>query len=173
MDLARSLHTHFNENKGNIELLLRTVISVNQLSIYRAVTDLCKELNKNSAEYSAEDSSEDSESSNLQCLKNARLSLGGNATISETDTSRTSTTSTTRSATRRRKKTSITMSIGKLDGGTTESHGETGRQRLHLEHRSGKPHTGKQVGARGSPHHLINGGDFSFLEGIPKNRRGV
>ena len=39
-----------------------------------------------------------------QCRKNDRCSLGGNATISETDTSRTSTTSTTRSAIRRRRK---------------------------------------------------------------------
>ena len=37
-------------------------------------------------------------------LQNARRSLGGNATISETDTSRTSATSTTRSAIRRRRK---------------------------------------------------------------------
>ena len=55
--------THFNESEGNIELLLRTVISVNQLSIYGALADLCKELNKNSKEDSAEDSFEDSESS--------------------------------------------------------------------------------------------------------------
>ena len=39
--------------------------------------------------------------------------------------------------------------------------------------RSGKPHNGKRVGAHGIPHHLINGGDFGFLEGIPENRRGV
>ena len=51
--------THFNENEGHIELLLRTVISVNQLSMYGAVADLRKELNNNSDE----DSSEDSESS--------------------------------------------------------------------------------------------------------------
>ena len=44
-------------------MLLRTVISVNQLSIYGASADLCKELDKNSSEDSAEDSSEDSESS--------------------------------------------------------------------------------------------------------------
>ena len=55
--------THFNENEGHIELLLRTVISVNQLSIYGAVADLWKELNKHSDEDSAEDLSEDSESS--------------------------------------------------------------------------------------------------------------
>ena len=65
------------------------------------------------------------------------------------------------------------MSIAKLDGGTTESHGETRRQRLHLQHRSGKTHNGKRVGAHDSQHHLINGGDFGFLEGIPENRRGV
>ena len=47
--------THINENEGIIELLLRTVISVNQLSIYGAVADLCEELNNKS--------SEDSESS--------------------------------------------------------------------------------------------------------------
>ena len=52
------------------------------------------------------------------------------------------------------------MSIGKLDGGTTESHGETRGQRLHLQHRSGKTHNGRRVGAHGIQHHLINGGDF-------------
>ena len=35
--------TQFNDNEGNIEMLLRTVISVNQLSIYRAWADLCNE----------------------------------------------------------------------------------------------------------------------------------
>ena len=64
------------------------------------------------------------------------------------------------------------MSIGKLDGGTTESHGETRRQRLHLQHRSSTLHSGRRVGAHGIPH-LRNGGDFGFLEGIPENRRGV
>ena len=64
------------------------------------------------------------------------------------------------------------MSIAKLDGGTTESHGETPQQRVHLQLRSGKLHNGKRVGAHGSPHHLRNGGDFGFLEGIPENRRG-
>ena len=54
------------------------------------------------------------------------------------------------------------MSIGKLDDGTTESHGETRRQRLHLQHRSGKTHSGRRVGAHGVPHLLINGGDFDF-----------
>ena len=58
-------------------------------------------------------------------------------------------------------------------GGSTESHGETRRQRLHLQHRSGKPHNDRRDGARGIPHHLINGGDFGFLEGIPESRREV
>ena len=62
-------------------------------------------------------------------------------------------------------KTSLTVSIGKLDGGTTESYGETCRQRLHLQPRSGNTHNGKRVGDLGIPHHLINGGDFGLLEG--------
>ena len=47
--------THFNEIEGNIQLHLRTVISVIHFCIYGVVTDLCKYLN--------EDSAEDSESS--------------------------------------------------------------------------------------------------------------
>ena len=98
--------------------------------------DLCKELNEDSNE----DSDEDSESSgtlqkkdhlrwkfcaeNFLMPQNARCSLGGNAAISETDTSRTATTSTTQSAIRRRRKLRVTMSIGKFDGCTTESHGK-------------------------------------------------
>ena len=65
------------------------------------------------------------------------------------------------------------MSIGKLDGGTTESHGYTRRQRLHLQLRSGNFHNDKRVGAHGNLHHVINGSDFGFLEGIPENRRVV
>ena len=61
------------------------------------------------------------------------------------------------------------MSIGKLDGGITEPR-ETRPQRLHLQHRSGKTHNRRRVGAQGIPHHLINFGDFGFLEGIPENR---
>ena len=44
---------------------------------------------------------------------------------------------------------------------------------VHLQHRSGKLHSGKRVGAHGNLHHLRNGGDFGFLEGIPENRRCV
>ena len=32
---------HFNDSEETIELILRTIISVNQLSIYGAETDLC------------------------------------------------------------------------------------------------------------------------------------
>ena len=39
---------HFNGSEGNIELILRTIISANQLSVYGAVADLCKELSKDS-----------------------------------------------------------------------------------------------------------------------------
>ena len=65
------------------------------------------------------------------------------------------------------------MSFEKLDGGATESHGETRRQRLHVQHRSSKTHNGKRVGAHGISHHPMNGGDFGFVEGIPENRREV
>ena len=58
------------------------------------------------------------------------------------------------------------MSIGKQDVGSTESHGQTRRQHLHLQ-----LHNGKRVGAHGNSHHLRNGGDFGFLERIPENRR--
>ena len=34
---------HFNGSEENIELLLRTIISANQLSVYVAMADLCKE----------------------------------------------------------------------------------------------------------------------------------
>ena len=38
--------THFNGSSENIELLLRTVISANQLSIHGSVADFCNELSK-------------------------------------------------------------------------------------------------------------------------------
>ena len=38
---------HFNGSQETIELLLRTVISANQLSIYGAITDLCDDVSKN------------------------------------------------------------------------------------------------------------------------------
>ena len=37
---------HFNGSEKNIELILRTVMSANQLSIYGAVADICAELSK-------------------------------------------------------------------------------------------------------------------------------
>ena len=54
--------TRFDDNEGNIEMLLRTVISVNQLSIYGILADWCKNWDKNSSEESAP-SSDASESS--------------------------------------------------------------------------------------------------------------
>ena len=39
---------HFNGSDENIELLLRTVISANQLSVYGAIADLCNELSQRS-----------------------------------------------------------------------------------------------------------------------------
>ena len=39
---------HFNGGEENIELILRTVISANQLSVYGAVADLCRELSGDS-----------------------------------------------------------------------------------------------------------------------------
>ena len=44
----RNNSIHFKGSEENIELILRTVISVNQLSINGAVPDLCKELSKGS-----------------------------------------------------------------------------------------------------------------------------
>ena len=44
---------------------------------------------------------------------------------------------------------------------------------LHLQLHSGKLHNGKRVGAHDNLHHLRNGCDFGFFEGIPENRWGV
>ena len=41
---------HYNGSEENVELILRTIISVNQLSIYGAVADLCNELDPDYAE---------------------------------------------------------------------------------------------------------------------------
>ena len=54
--------TRFDDDEGNVEILLRTVISVNQLSIYGILADWCKNWDKNSSEESAP-SSDGSESS--------------------------------------------------------------------------------------------------------------
>ena len=43
---GRMKSIHFNGSDENIELLLRTVISANKLSVYGATTDLCNELPK-------------------------------------------------------------------------------------------------------------------------------
>ena len=39
---------HFNGGDDTIDLILQTIVSVNQLSVYGAVADLCKELSKDS-----------------------------------------------------------------------------------------------------------------------------
>ena len=55
--------TRFDDNEGNIEMLLRAVISVNQLNIYRILAENCKKnSDKNSSPESAP-SSDESESS--------------------------------------------------------------------------------------------------------------
>ena len=44
--VGRKKSIHFNDSNENIELLLRTVISASQLSIYGAIADLCDELSE-------------------------------------------------------------------------------------------------------------------------------
>ena len=53
---------HFIESEQTIELILRTIISVNQLSIFGTVEDLCKELSKDSEVAEKPAANEDSES---------------------------------------------------------------------------------------------------------------
>ena len=43
---GRKTSIHFNGSDENIELLLRTVISANQLSVYGSIADLCNEVPK-------------------------------------------------------------------------------------------------------------------------------
>ena len=136
--------SRFVDSEGNIEMLRRSAISVNQLSIHGFLEDWCKNWYKKSAP-----SSDRSESSGTlyakamlemrrlyreytQMPENARCSPGGNATISDTGTSTASAASTIKSVIRRRRKTSITIAIARVDGGITESHGHTRRQHLHL-----------------------------------------
>ena len=104
--------------------------------------------------------------------ENARCSPGGNAAISETDTSTTSTASTSGSTIRRRRKLRLPCRSQDWTGGITESHGENRRQHLHLQLRSCPLHYGKRVGAHGSLHHLRNRGDsvswkeFQKIDGV-------
>ena len=44
---AKQERIHFNGSHENIELLLRTVISTNQLSVYGAIADLCNDVPEN------------------------------------------------------------------------------------------------------------------------------
>ena len=57
-----------------------------------------------------------------QCIRMQDAHMAEAATISGSDPSTTSTASTTKSTIRKEEKTSITMSIARLDGGTTENH---------------------------------------------------
>ena len=99
--------------------------------------------------------------------KNAKRSLDGNAAISKTDTSRTSTTSTRRSTIRRSRKLRLLCrpenQMAVLQRATEKPASSTSQWPTS--------HNGRRVGAHGIPHHLRNGGDFGFLEGIPENRQ--
>ena len=174
------MSTRFDDNEGNIEMLPR----VNQISIYGlfgkiSAKTVTKTHPQNQLTLLTEQNAQEHYAREVLEMRrnvmheNARCSLGGNRTNSDTDTSTTSAASTTKSPIRRRRKASITLSIARLDGGTAESHGETRQQclHLHLQHRSGRLRNGKRVGAHGNQHQLRNGGDFGFLEGIPENRR--
>ena len=57
-----NMSIHFTGSEENIELNLRTFISANQLSVYGAVADLCKELSKDSRASEKPNANEDSES---------------------------------------------------------------------------------------------------------------
>ena len=77
-----------------------------------------------------------------QCLENARCSPGGDGTNSDHNINSVH----DKISNSEEEKTSITMSIARLDGGVTEGHGETRRQHLHLQLRNGK-----RVGAPWQP----------------------
>ena len=51
--------THFNGSEETIDLILRTIISVNQVSIYGTPADLCKKLSKDSRVSGNPDANED------------------------------------------------------------------------------------------------------------------
>ena len=157
--------THSNENEGNIALLLRTVISVNQLSIYgshgRSVQRIERRFRWRFIRRLRK----------LGTLKCKTLTWRKRNNLWDRLVQNISNVND-KISNSNEEKTLITMSIVKLDG-TTESHGETRRQRLHLQLHSGQLHSGKRVGTHGSRHHLRYGGDFGFLEGIPENRRSV
>ena len=56
---------HSNDGEETIELILRTIVSVNHISIYRAVADLCKELSDDSEVAGKPAGNEDPESNEI------------------------------------------------------------------------------------------------------------
>ena len=107
-----------------------------------------------------------------QCFEDARRSVGGNATNSEIDTS-TSTTTTKRSTIRRRSKLRLLCRSEKWMEVQLKVTEKSVGSVFIFNIAVAKLTMAKRVGAHRIPHHLINGGDFSFLRGIPENRRGV
>ena len=72
--------THYNGSEETVELILQTVISVNQLSIYVAVADMCNELDP--------DSRNQTESENCESLMIPTENPNAN-TVSQSSTSST------------------------------------------------------------------------------------
>ena len=181
--------TQFNDNERNIEMLLRTVISVNQFSIYGALADLCKELDKISSKDSAEDSSEDSESSGTlyakEILEMRRFFQKYICNASKQDACLAETQQSLRPIRpehQQRQRQNKQFGGGEnFDNYVDRKTGWRyyGEQRgnpqehLHLQLRSGQLRNGKRVGAHGSLHHLRHGGDFCFLERMRENRLEV
>ena len=67
----------------------------------------------------------------------------------------------------------MTMSIGEQDGSAAESHGEPAGSVFIFIFVVANLTVANKLEPMVFPHHLINGGDFGFLEGIPENRREV
>ena len=108
-----------------------------------------------------------------RCVKtmpeNARCSPGGNKTNSDTDTSTTSTESVNDKISKSKEmKTSITMSIARLDGGITEP-----RWNLPASPSSSSSPLQRPSWSSWQPASTEKGRVFGFLVRIPENRRCV
>ena len=101
-----------------------------------------------------------------QCLKMQDAHLAETGKNSDADTSTTINSVRDKISSSKEEKTSITMSIARPDGGITESHGETRRSIFNFA-------VANELELMANLQHLRNGGDFGFLERIPKNRRHV